>query len=428
MKKLFYLLFVMCTVVFTACSSDDDNKSEIPQLNFEKSNYTLASKTVDIKLIADAPAAGTISVPVSFSGAATETTDFTASANAFTFKAGETEAVITLTRVEGSAGDENKTLTVNLGNAPAGYNIGVMSYTTVTLLSKNGVIMSFEDEKGILTLTTSYSAALTSMSGSTYKATDDLSLNVEVDPSSTAVEGVHFDFVDGKKYVTIAKGKNKGTVSLKFLKKEKGKDKLVLRLSDRDGFAYGNNPAITITIQGACNLEGTWAFKEVSNFSYWKDNMGISSTDMTNFPTGTSADQITFTGNSYTEYTFTPELSGSLKNYFGSTIRKVKFKVEEVKELWEQSYIEMHSIPINVSVYTFPNINGKFSSTQLDIREAEVSFRSITVDGKEILECTIDDYIPTDFLAEAWEGNFQYWEETPPMLSNPLRIHFTRVE
>ena len=61
MKKLFYLLFVMCTVVFTACSSDDDNKSEIPQLNFEKSNYTLASKTVDIKLIADAPAAGTIS-------------------------------------------------------------------------------------------------------------------------------------------------------------------------------------------------------------------------------------------------------------------------------------------------------------------------------------------------------------------------------
>lgn len=212
------------------------------------------------------------------------------------------------------------------------------------------------------------------------------------------------------------------------MKKEKGKDKLVLRLSDRDGFAYGNNPAITITIQGACNLEGTWAFKEVSNFSYWKDNMGISSTDMTNFPTGTSADQITFTGNSYTEYTFTPELSGSLKNYFGSTIRKVKFKVEEVKELWEQSYIEMHSIPINVSVYTFPNINGKFSSTQLDIREAEVSFRSITVDGKEILECTIDDYIPTDFLAEAWEGNFQYWEETPPMLSNPLRIHFTRVE
>ena len=425
MKKLFYLLFVMCTVVFTACSSDDDNKSEIPQLNFEKSNYTLASKTVDIKLIADAPAAGTISVPVSFSGAATETTDFTASANAFTFKAGETEAVITLTRVEGSAGDENKTLTVNLGNAPAGYNIGVMSYTTVTLLSKNGIIMSFEDEKGILTLTTSYSAALTSMSGSTYKATDDLSLNVEVDPSSTAVEGVHFDFVDGKKYVTIAKGKNKGTVSLKFLKKEKGKDKLVLRLSDRDGFAYGNNPAMTITIQGAYNLEGTWAFKKVSNLSYWENSMGV---DVSNFPTGTSADQITFTGNSYTEYTFIPQLSGSLKNYFGLTERTVKFKAEEVKELYEENLTAMRSRPINVSVYTFPNINEKFSATDPNIREAVVSFRTITVDGEEILECTIDDFIPTDFLIDAWEAFIKDLGDMPPMLTNPLRIHFTRVE
>ena len=80
MKKLFYLLFAMCAVMFTACSSDDDNKTEIPQLNLEKSNYTLASGTVDIKLIADAPATSNISIPVTFSGRATEGTDFTASA------------------------------------------------------------------------------------------------------------------------------------------------------------------------------------------------------------------------------------------------------------------------------------------------------------------------------------------------------------
>lgn len=424
MKKLFYLLFAMCTAVFTACSSDDD-KSEIPQLNFEKSNYTLASKTVDIKLIADVPAAAAMSVPVSFSGTATETTDFTASARAFTFNAGETEAVITLTRVEGSAGDENKTLTVNLGNAPAGYNIGVMSYTTVTLLSQNGVIMSFEEEKGILTLTTNYSAALTSMSGSTYNATDNLSLDVEVDPSSTAVEGVHFDFVDGKKYVAIAKGKSKGTVSLKFLKKEEGKDKLVLRLSDRAGFACGDNPAMTITIQGAYDLEGTWAFKEVSNLSYWENDMMA---DVSNFPTGTPADQITFIGDSYTEYTFIPRLNGSLKSYFGTNERTVKFKAEEVKELYEENLAVMHSVPINVSVYTFPGINEKFSATNSDIRDADVSFRTITVDGEEILECTIDDFIPTDFLVDLWEMFIKDLGDTPPMLGNPLRVHFTRVE
>ena len=119
MKKLFYLLFAMCAVMFTACSSDDDNKTEIPQLNLEKSNYTLASGTVDIKLIADAPATSNISIPVTFSGRATEGTDFTASAKEFTLKAGEMEAVITLTRVADSAGDDNLPLTVNLGNAPS---------------------------------------------------------------------------------------------------------------------------------------------------------------------------------------------------------------------------------------------------------------------------------------------------------------------
>ena len=425
MKKLFYLLFAMCAVMFTACSSDDDNKTEIPQLNLEKSNYTLASGTVDIKLIADAPATSNISIPVTFSGRATEGTDFTASAKEFTLKAGEMEAVITLTRVADSAGDDNLPLTVNLGNAPSGYTIGVMSYTTVTLLSKNGIIMSFANTSDILTLQSDYKVTLTNMSGSVYKVTEITNLNVEVDPSSTAVEGTHFEFTDGKKYATIAKNKSNGTVSINFLKKEPGKDKLVLRLSERPGYAYGNNATITITLQGAYNLDGTWAFKEVSNLNYWKESMMA---DISTFPTGTNTDIITFTGNSYTEYTFTPSLNGSLKNYFGTSERKVTFKEEVTKELWEESITQMQSVPINVSVYTFPDINIKFSATDSEVRPAIVSFRNITVEGEEILECTIDDFIPTDFLADQWEGWIKDLAENPTMLSNPIRIHFTRVK
>ncbi len=425
MKKLFYLLFAMCAVMFTACSSDDDNKTEIPQLNLEKSNYTLASGTVDIKLVADAPATSNVRVPVTFAGRATEGTDFTASAKEFVLKAGETEAIITLTRVADSAGDDNLTLTVNLGSAPSGYNIGVMSYTTVTLLSKNGVIMSFANASDILTLRSDYKVTLTNMKGSSYKVTETTHLNVEVDPSSTAVEGTHFEFAEGKKYVTIDKKKDNGMVSIKFLKKEADKDKLVLRLSEREGYGYGNNATITITLQGAYSLDGTWAFKEISNLIYWKESMWE---DVSTFPTGTPADKITFTGNSYTEYTFTPNLSGSLKNYFGTSERKVTFKEEVTKELWEESITQMQSVPIKVSVYTFPDINIKFSATASEVRPAIVSFRNITVEGKEILECTIDDFIPTDFLTDQWEGWIKDMAENPAMLSNPIRIHFTRVK
>lgn len=80
---------------------------------------------------------------------------------------------------------------------------------------------------------------------------------------------------------------------------------MVLRLSERPGYAYGTNATITITLQGAYNLDGTWAFKEVSNLNYWKESMMA---DISTFPTGTNTDKITFTGNSYTEYTFTPSL------------------------------------------------------------------------------------------------------------------------
>ncbi|MEY8685983.1 hypothetical protein AB9N12_07520 [Bacteroides sp. AN502(2024)] len=425
MKKLFYSLFALFAVMFTACSSDDDNKSEMPQLSLEKSNYILASGTVDIKLIADAPAASDMSIPVTFFGRATEGTDFTTSAKEFILKAGETEAIITLTRIADSVGDDNLSLTVNLGKAPSGYTIGLMNYTTVTLLSKNGVIMSFANTSDILTLQSNYKVTLTNMSGSGYKVTEITHLNVEVDPSSTAVEGIHFEFTDGKRYVTIAKKKSNGTVSINFLKKESGKDKLVLRLSKRAGYAYGNNETITITLQGACNLDGAWAFKKISNLNYWKENMAA---DISTFPTGTSTDKITFKGNSYTEYTFIPSLNGSLKNYFGTSERKVTFENEVTKELWEESVAQRQSVPINVSVYTFPDINIKFSATASEVRPAIVSFRNITVEGEEILECTIDDFIPTDFLTDEWEGWMKDMAEDPAMLSNPIRIHFTRVK
>ena len=422
MKKLVYFLFVSCVIAFASCSSDDDDVKEAVQLNLDKAHYTLAKGSVEVKLLADAAPATTISVPVSFAGTAVEGTDFNASAKAFTLKAGETEATITLTRIEESIGETDKELVVNLGTAPEGFRIGVLNYTSVALLSSNAVIMSFDNATDVLTESGSYNVALTRLQGGTYLVTEAMQLEVEVDGSSTAVEGTHFEFVGGT-HASIPVKKNRGTVNIKFLKKEAGKDKLVLRLKEKDGFGYGNNPTITITIQGQYLLAGTWAFDKIVNKDYYESAWYIDTSD---FPTGTSSDQIKFEGTSYQEYTFIPTLSGDLKNYFGTESCTVTYVGELEKTLEEQSGMGSRVI-VKVATLKFPSVNANFSATNKNMREAVVSFRIIQSEGKEILECTIDDFEPTDFMADIYEM-YKDMGEDPIMLSAPLRLYFTKVK
>ena len=97
--------------------------------------------------------------------------------------------------------------------------------------------------------------------------------------------------------------------------------------------------------------------------------------DISKAPKGTPSDRITFEGDSYLEYTFTPDLSGDLKNYFGTSPRKITFKEEGDKSFQENS-----GANVKVSILEIPDINVKFSTTHKDIRPALVGFRLITVD------------------------------------------------
>ena len=100
MKKILFYLFVMCSLVVTSCSSDDDdNFVELIELNFNQAHYSLAKGEIELRLISDQPASATVSIPVLFSGTAVEGTDFTAG-KSITLKAGETEAVLKVKRIE----------------------------------------------------------------------------------------------------------------------------------------------------------------------------------------------------------------------------------------------------------------------------------------------------------------------------------------
>lgn len=423
MKKLIYHLWMAVCVMLVAvsCSDDDKRSSGLPQINLEFPRYSLAKGDVTVRLLADAPVSSDIQIPFSFYGDAVEGTDYTVSAHAFEFKAGAKEAEITITRMEDQIGEKSTELTLNLDRTvvPEGFQMGLLNYTTIELMGSNAVIMSFSKSSDVLTLSSAYTITLGKLDGSRYNVVNETEFALEIDPSSTAVEGVHYEFV-GKQAVVVPQGKNTGTVELKFLKKEAGKDKLVLRLAEKDGYAYGSNPTISITVQGPESYNGTWAFSKIVNEEWWADSWFQ---DIRTFPKGTSDDQITFTGDSYEAYTFTPSLKGDLKNYFISECA-VTFQGEREEIYYEESGISQ--VKANISVLKFEKVNANFSATNSNIRSAVVGFRIITVDGKETLECTIYDYEPTDFLKDIYDM-YVDWGYDPVMLEAPLRLYFTRV-
>ena len=110
-------------------------------------------------------------------------------------------------------------------------------------------------------------------------------------------------------------------------------------------------------------------------------------------------------------------MQGDLKNFFVTSCTAT-YKGEAEKLIEEDS--GMRPVYANMTVLEFGEVNVNFSATNSTLRAAEVSFRTITVDDEEILELTIDDYEPTDFLTDEY-GLFGDTE------SLPLRLYFTRV-
>ena len=289
-----------------------------------------------------------------------------------------------------------------------------MNYTTVQLLGNNSVFMTFEKATDVLTENGNYTISLGTLEGLRYKVPAATTFEVTVDETSTAVEGTHFEFPNGKT-ITLDANDYEGKIAVKFLKKEEGKDKLVLRLAEKSGYAFGSNQTITIELIGRYGANGTWAFKEIKNLEYYATMWG---SDTSKFPTGTAEDLITFIGDEEgNTYEFIPDLQGDLKNFFVTSCTAT-YKGEAEKLIEEDS--GMRPVYANMTVLEFGEVNVNFSATNSTLRAAEVSFRTITVDDEEILELTIDDYEPTDFLTDEY-GLFGDTE------SLPLRLYFTRV-
>ena len=407
--------------VFSSCSNDDEPQVTLPQISVERSHYNLATGSIEVGIKADVAPAADITVPVKIAGTAS-TSAYALSASQFVIKAGETSSSITISRV-GEPGENNETFTINLEQG-SGYTLGLTNYIEITLLSKYGYIMSFDVNEARLNEADEYGITLYNTDGSQYKPAGSETVQVEVDTeNSTAVEGVNFKFTDSN--VVTFSNKARGTFGIEVIKAEEGKDKLVLRLAEKAGFASGSNPTMTITVAGQDNFAGTWAFPSsianIENLAMWGSFLEID-----NAPVCSSEDQITLAGGP-DEYTFTPNIKGDFKNYFGTSSQTVRY--DKIVEKNFQEIMAANGRNVKVSQLLFPGMNVKFSATESSIREAKVSFRIISVDNQEVLECTLDDYEPsgTTFGAMIYEsGCGSYIGGTMDEL--PIRLYLTRVK
>lgn len=421
-RFLSYLMLLAFVPALTSCDPEPDQVT-LPQVSVVKSHYNLATGSIEVSVKSDVAPAADLKIPVRIAtgeGMGKEGTDFTLSAQEFVIKAGEQMGSITVTRVPASIGDNDAKAVINLESGN-GYTLGLTNYCEVALLSKNSNIVNFIDKAVNLYDgdTASFEIELRKQTGTSYSTPAETTFQLEVDTDlSTAVEGKNFQFTDGKNVVVAAK-KSKGSFSVKCLNVEEGKDKLVLRVADQAGFAPGANATITISLKAFDNFTGKWeglGVQNLTDFALWGE-------DTSTAPVVDKNDVLVFEGSHEKGYTFTPTLKSNLKNYFGSDSRTVKYS-----KLVERMYVYGISMKMEkIFEMLVPGVNVKFSASATDKKEAKVYFRIIEFDGKETLECSIEDWYPVkgEFGASIAEWSS---DGSGSMVDQPLRIYFTRVK
>ncbi|MDR2282212.1 MAG: DUF4843 domain-containing protein [Sphingobacterium sp.] len=302
---------------------------------------------------------------------------------------------------------------------PIDFGTLALAKAKVGLNLDEDVIYTFDYPAYEVSEITEITVSLSTVNG-VFKNEMPVTLEVEVDDKrSTAKEGVHFSFPEGKT-ITIEKRKSKGTLKVKLLKEELGKNNFVLRLKNLPkAFHPGNIDEAKVSLLSTTfeRLTGSWKYVAFTTYDYLDLNTSWAD-DPSKLPVNnTAADVLTFDHNE-----LTVSLSGDMKNYFRNT--ELVKKADVVQML-----IEAPGFPpprVNVMVAE-GKANVPFSPNKEAVRNAQIGFRITTINGKEYLEVTIGDFEPVDFLQNTYDM-VKDWGSNPVMVDYPIRYRFERVK
>lgn len=426
MKNIISIACLLLSMCFVACN-DDDSEEKGPQLAFSKLIYTLdAENPLEVEIQVSEPVQANTSVKFNVRGAAVQGEEYELSADEFVIPAGERTASITVTPKNNFEGGK----TIKLELSPVeGYVLGEYNFTLIEVLTKGQLICAFAEENYVLPGELEVRMnAKDANTGKYFSASTDTKVPFIVGKHSTAIEHVHYEFVDNpdKMFVIPAK-KSYGTIKIKFLKWEEGKTTLFLLVPDgNDRVLPGDVDQTEIYIKGMTTpdrLVGKWAFKEVTSIEYLRENNWYGGLDEVahlpenNLPT----DILEFVDGGAK---LKVHATGDMAKYFRDC--DVKFLREQQLYLYELAGIGRPPM-VTASMLELSQANVNFSGTNEKLRAVQVGFRLL--DDKETLDVTVLDYEPTDFLYDTYKSNADYAAEGDfPMDFHMVRYHFTKVK
>ncbi len=389
-------MLLAVTALFTACGSDEEAKT----VSFEKASYSLTDGSVSVTLGANFTPSQAQDYPVTFGGTAVKDKDYTVSAEKYVL--GGVSPANTIVVTAKNNFDSEKTIIMTAGGAT----------TTIKLGKRDRMLYSFSQKTYVLGDEVEVELDLQKASdGSKYVATQDMSVSIEPDASSTAVEGTHYTFES--KTATIATGKSSCTFKIKRAQYEEGKTTIVLKpvLSEEDGFVGGQFPTATVDIIGSyvSDLMGEWTvYKVVNDKDYWANTWFLEEKDLEKIPEFNANDTYTFSSGDK-GLVLTTNLQSGYKNYFCD---ESAFTID--KEITFRPGGNYGMSKVTVQLLKLENVNRYFSSSQVsEDKVAYVGVRNITDDnGETMLDLFVIDYEPKDFLFTLAE--YDYYDKNKP--------------
>ncbi len=418
MKKTLPFLLMLLTVVFSACSNDDDDAFKV---SFENAEYSLTNGSIEVRITAqNAPAAST-EIPVTFGGTAVMDEDYTVSTTKYVVGGSNAVQVITVTAKNNFT--EDKTITMSLSGAKTGKN----ATATIALGVQDKRLYSFSQKAYVLgnELEVEFNL-LNAKDGSRYVADNDIEIEFGIDEELTTAEGgVNFEFETTK--ATIAKGSNTCKIKLYGEELTEGKNIIVIKplVTEAEGFIAGAFPTATITMVGsyASDLLGTWTMKEMTtDKTYFNDTWSgmLTEEQLAGLPEYNKEDTFTFSGDGSGDgYKLTTSLKSTLKNYFNESSDFTIDKEATYKYGWLDKRT-MQLLKLN-------NVNRYFSATETSTdKEAYIGVRNVTDEetGETLLEIYVIDYNSKSFFYPVFDEWYMYNDEKPTATMSGVSLYF----
>ena len=405
MRKILFVFSLFLSLSLILACSDDDNSD--PKLSFGRPIYILkAAEPLAVELIVSEPVTEEIKVPFMIDGSAVLDEDYTISAKEFVLHPGDWIDTVWVTPKENVIGQRE--IRLSLQEVPR-YRLWNNRWAIIPVETKDIFTCSFSQTTMDLKSEVVVSMKLT-VGGVDYMyKREELRVPFEIDPASTAVEGEHYEIVGGGRELIMGIQKATADVTIRFLKKEVGKDKVIIRLVEGGLFEGGTNTSVTINVNGPTLYEdfvGAWTSPDFISGDFIKGMVWGHPTDCDNLPVNNlSTDRIVFTAGA-TNTLNVDGVQGDLAKYLRNC--EVVYIGEEPEQLWDQ---DAYGIKRDVVTLELSKANVNYSATNVAERKAIVLVRLLNK-GK-VLEFRIVDYEPTDFLTGT------YYDETHPGWGEP---------